>query len=424
MSQESSSTATSSNLEHQLADAMTAIQMLMQNVGALTQQVSSLTNSMGVMQAVQTAQSIPAPQTIPYPVSPQNLPLPPSPPSQPLPQPSPLALAQDHAQSGPAPIYIRQPAQHVKEPKIAAPVPFSGKREDTESFINSCCLYINGRASEFGSENAKIYWILSYMQTGSAKIWRDYIISLMYREQHNFRTMDQLLQEIDRKFGDTDKRTTQSLKIRMIQQGDKSADEHVQEFEKAALEAGYEGYPLVVEFKRSLNAGLRKRLTELRPMPVTIQEWYDEAITMDRQWRVAKTEEAFYGKVNGTVRKPPQYGQGQKEPQSGQGSSSQQGYQRQFFRNQAPPQHGQRQNTGQPQRDPNAMDVDRNQARRPPMKCFKCNGLGHMAKDCRRQLDVRGMTYDEMAEYFEAAAAAAKDREELAKKKDFPAATQ
>jgi len=89
-----------------------------------------------------------------------------------------------------------------------------------------------------------------------------------------------------------------------------------------------------------------------------------------------------------------------------------------------PPQHGQCQNTGQPQRNPNAMDVDRSQARRPPMKCFKCHGLGHIAKDCRRQLDVRGMMYDKMAEYFEAAAAAAKDREELAKKKDFPAATQ
>jgi len=38
----------------------------------------------------------------------------------------------------------------------------------------------------------------------------------------------------------------------MIQQGDKSADKHVQEFEKAALEAGYEGYPLVVEFKHLL----------------------------------------------------------------------------------------------------------------------------------------------------------------------------
>ena len=80
-----------------------------------------------------------------------------------------------------------------------------------------------------------------------------------------------------------DKRTTQSLKIRTIQQGDRSADKHVQEFEKAALEAGYEGYPLVVEFKCSLNSGLRRRLMELWPMPVTIQQWYDEAIMMDCQ---------------------------------------------------------------------------------------------------------------------------------------------
>ena len=83
-----------------------------------------------------------------------------------------------------------------------------------------------------------------------------------------------------------------------------------------------------------------------------------------------------------------------------------------------PPQHG------QPQRDPNVMDIDRNQAQRPPMKCFKYNGLGHMAKECRRNLDIRGMTYEEMAEHFEAAATAAKDYKKLAKKKDFSTAIQ
>jgi len=224
-----------------------------------------------------------------------------------------------------------------------------------------------------------------------------YVVTLMYKGQQLFSMSDELLKEIDRKFGDMDKRTIQSLKIRTIQQGDRLADEHVQEFEKAALEAGYEGYSLVVEFKYSLNAGLRRRLMELWPMPVTIEQWYNEAITMDHQWKIAKTEETFYSKVNRTVRKPPQYGQQGQEQEQGQGqaSSSSQGNQQQFFRNQVPPQHGQRQNTGQLQYDPNAMDIDKNQARRPPLKCFKCNGLGHMARDCQRQLDVRVLQRNE-----------------------------
>jgi len=49
---------------------------------------------------------------------------------------------------------------------------------------------------------------------------------------------------------------------------------------------------------------------------------------------------------------------------------------------------------------------------------------GHMARDCQRQLDVRGMTYNQMAEYFKKMKASAKDQEELAKKKDFSNAAQ
>jgi len=83
---------------------------------------------------------------------------------------------------------------------------------------------------------------------------------------------------------------------------------------------------------------------------------------MDCQWKVAKTKEAFCGKVNGTVRKPPQYSQQGQGQGQGQASLLSQGNQQQFFRNQAPPQHGQHQNTGQPQCDSNMMDIDRNQA--------------------------------------------------------------
>jgi len=226
-----------------------------------SQQVIHLTQNMALMQAnenLSPAAPIPQPSL-------HNFPLSPSFQYQPLPPPSLFALAQDHATHMPS-------SSHIREPKITTPLSFSGKRDDTESFINGCCLYINGQKLELPDKDAKIYWILLYMQTGSAKTWCDYIVTLIYKRQQSFLISDELLKEIDQKFGDMDKRTTQSLKIRTIQQGDRSADEHIQEFEKAVLEAGYEGYPLVVEFKCLLNSGLRRRLTELWPMPMTIQQ--------------------------------------------------------------------------------------------------------------------------------------------------------
>jgi len=256
----------SSNLENQLADAMMVIQMLIANVGNLTQQVVHLIQNMALMQA---NQNFPPPASIP----------------QPSPTFTPISTTTTtiSAWTGPGPGNTHAFLFMHREPKIATSLPFSGKRDNTESFINRCCLCMNGWKLEFPDEDAKIYWILSYMQTGSAKIWHNYIVTLMYKGQQLFSTSDELLKEIDWKFRDMDKRTTQSLKIRTIQQGDRLVDEHVQEFEKAALEAGYKGYPLIVEFKCLLNSGLRRRLMELRPMPMTIQQWYDKAITMDHQ---------------------------------------------------------------------------------------------------------------------------------------------
>ena len=71
------------------------------------------------------------------------------------------------------------PPTHSKELKIVMLVHFTGKRDDMESFINSCILYMNDRKSEFPDEDAKIYWILLYMTSSLAKTWRDYVVSHM-----------------------------------------------------------------------------------------------------------------------------------------------------------------------------------------------------------------------------------------------------
>jgi len=208
----------------------------------------------------------------------------------------------------------------------------------------------------------------------------------MLKQDWMFLTGDTLLREVQIKFSDMDKQTTMSLKIRTMMQGDKPADEHVQEFEKAATEAEYEGKPLITEFKRSLNVGLRRRLMELDPLPQTIGKWYEVAIKFDHQWRVAKAEEAFYGKANAAKKPSFQFTLPKqelaKEWKPWQPSQWQQGNRNQAQFNQ------QHQYTPPTPKDPNAMDVDRNRQQRPSIKCFKCNKMGHMAQDCKTQLDI------------------------------------
>ena len=224
-----------------------------------------------------------------------------------------------------------------------------------------------------------------------------------------------------------------SLKIRTMMQGNKMAGKHIQDFEKAALEARYEGFPLIVEFKRSVHPALQKQLLEIRPQPVTIEEWYKEAIVIDRQWHITKAEEVFYGRANqsGSVRKPPQNQAGMPRVQNDSQPSYNNNTNRQGYQNR-------NQSTGSAmvphqeyrsgQKDPNAMDVDRTQEQRPPVKCYKCQKLGHMMKDCRAPFNIRNMTYEELRDHFDQAKAAKKDREVICAKEkaqqDFPATTQ
>ena len=83
----------------------------------------------------------------------------------------------------------------------------------------------------------------------------------------------------------------------------------------------------------------------------------------------------------------------------------------------APQGAGNQQGNATGQKDPNAMDINRsNWGKRPLIKCYNCQGTGHMACDCRNERKVRQMTYSEMKEYIEQQEALKKDKEETDRK--------
>ena len=165
-------------------------------------------------------------------------------------------------------------------------------------------------------------------------------------------------------------------------------EEFVQEFKRAARGSGYEGRPLVEEFKRGINGGIRRKLMEAENPPASIEQWYRRVTALDRNWRESRREEERLKKkeVGGgkqeqrqILPRPLVWQRRQPLPQQATtGPALMEG----IKRTNAVVVKGQ--GTGvPPRRDPFAMDIDRGR------NCYACGGFGHMARNCRNR-DMRG----------------------------------
>jgi len=79
--------------------------------------------------------------------------------------------------------------------------------------------------------------------------------------------------------------------LKKIKQGGRTMEEFVQDFKRVARGSGYEGHPLIEEFKRSMNGSIRRKLMEAENQLATIEHWFKRAIALDRNWRESRREE-------------------------------------------------------------------------------------------------------------------------------------
>ena len=49
-------------------------------------------------------------------------------------------------------------------------------------------------------------------------------------------------------------------------------EEYVQEFKRTVRDSGYEERPLIEEFKRGMNGGIRRKLIEAENLPASIEQ--------------------------------------------------------------------------------------------------------------------------------------------------------
>ena len=83
---------------------------------------------------------------------------------------------------------------------------------------------------------------------------------------------EQLFTKIRNNFGEILEEKRKIEQLRTIEQGERTCNEYMQEFKKVTRGSGYEGRPLIEEFKRGLNRTIRRKLAKAKEPPTTIGE--------------------------------------------------------------------------------------------------------------------------------------------------------
>ena len=267
--------------------------------------------------------------------------------------------------------------------EVAMPAIFNGEAGKVGEFITACRLFLRMKLRGATVEE-QVQWVLSYVQGGSADVWKENMMEEMESGEMEYESAEEFLTCLKKEFGGGEEESVKAAELRKLEQGGKTMEEFVQEFKRAARGSGYEGRPLVEEFKRGMNGGIRRKLMEAENPPVSIESWYRRATALDRNWRESRREEERLKKkeVGGGRQEqkqilPRPLVWQRRQPRSQQattGPAPMEGIERMN----AVVVRGQGAETP-PRRDPFAMEVDRGR------NCFACGGFGHMAHHCKNR---------------------------------------
>ena len=129
------------------------------------------------------------------------------------------------------------------------------------------------------------------MQGGTADVWKENVMEELEAEEVEYETVEEFLTSLKKEFGGGEEESVKAAELRKLEQGGRTMEEFIQEFKRAARGSRYEGRPLVEEFKRGMNRGIRRKLMEAENPPASIEQWYRRATALDRNWRESRKEE-------------------------------------------------------------------------------------------------------------------------------------
>ena len=112
------------------------------------------------------------------------------------------------------------------------------------------------------------------MQGRSADIWKENVMEELESGEVEYESVEEFLTSLRKKFREGEEESVKVVELRKLEQEGRTMEEYIQEFKRAARGSGYEGRPLVEEFKRGMNGRIRRKLMEVENPPTLIEQWY------------------------------------------------------------------------------------------------------------------------------------------------------
>jgi len=176
---------------------------------------------------------------------------------------------------------------HIEVAKLAI---FNGEAGKVGGFIMACRLFLRMKLRGSTVEE-QVQWVLSYVQGELADVWKENVMEELEAGEVEYENVEEFLTSLKKEFGEGEEEAVKAGELRKMEQGEKTMEEFVQEFKRAARESGYEGQPLMEEFKRGMNGEIRRKLMESENLPTSIEQWYRRAMALDRNWRESQRKE-------------------------------------------------------------------------------------------------------------------------------------
>ena len=168
------------------------------------------------------------------------------------------------------------PHMEVEKPAI-----FNREAGKVGEFITVCRLFLRMKLRRATVEE-QVQWVLSYVQGGSTDIWKENVMEELELGKVEYELVEEFLTNLKKEFGGGEEELVKVAELRKLEEGEKTMEEFVQEFKRAARGSGYEKQPLVEEFKRGMNGAIRRKLMEAESQLDFIEQWYRRTMALDR----------------------------------------------------------------------------------------------------------------------------------------------